>query len=167
MFDWVTNTLQTSLVCVNCLAISMKIAKLARCDQVIFKISFIYFFSISTFRSSRSQMFFKVGVHKNVANFTEKHLCWSLFVIKLQAFRPGCNLIKKRLQHRCFSVKFGKFLRTSIFTEHLRWIFFSFQYKLHQNPNMYNYHGNGNRVGRSGWSDRDESFGYDINDASM
>ena len=26
-------------------------------------------------RSSRSQIFFKIGVHKNFANFTGKHLC--------------------------------------------------------------------------------------------
>ena len=31
------------------------------------------------------QMFFKIGVHKNFANFTGKHLCWSLFLKKLQA----------------------------------------------------------------------------------
>ena len=35
-------------------------------------------------RSSRSQIFFKIGVPKNVANFTGKHLCWSLFLIKLK-----------------------------------------------------------------------------------
>ena len=39
-------------------------------------------------RSSRSQMFFKIGVVKNFAMFTRKHLCWSLFLIKMQAF--GC-----------------------------------------------------------------------------
>ena len=33
-----------------------------------------------------------------------------------------CNFIKKRLQHRCFPVKFCKFLRTFFFTEHLRWL---------------------------------------------
>ena len=32
-------------------------------------------------------MFFKIGVLKIFTNFTE-HLCWSLFLIKLQAFRP-------------------------------------------------------------------------------
>ena len=37
------------------------------------------------FRSSRSQTFFKIGVLKNFANFTGKHLCWSLFLIKWQA----------------------------------------------------------------------------------
>ena len=35
--------------------------------------------------SSRPEMFFKTGVLKNFANFTGKHLCWSLFLIKLQA----------------------------------------------------------------------------------
>ena len=37
------------------------------------------------FRSSRSQMFLKIGVLKNLANFTGTHLCWSLFLIKLQS----------------------------------------------------------------------------------
>ena len=29
---------------------------------------------------------------------------------------------KKRLWHRCFPVRFAKFLRTPFFTEHLRWL---------------------------------------------
>ena len=37
------------------------------------------------YRSSRSQMFFKIGVLKNFAIFTGRHLFWSLFLIKLQA----------------------------------------------------------------------------------
>ena len=37
------------------------------------------------FRSSRSQMFFKIGVLKNFAIFTGKHLCWSLFLIKFRS----------------------------------------------------------------------------------
>ena len=32
-------------------------------------------------------MFFQIGVLKNFANFTEKPLCWSLFLIKLQHFK--------------------------------------------------------------------------------
>ena len=32
-------------------------------------------------------MFFKIDVLKNFAIFTGKHLCWSLFKIKLQAWR--------------------------------------------------------------------------------
>ena len=39
-------------------------------------------------RSSCSQMFFKTGVLNNFAIFTGKHLCWSLFMIKLKAWRP-------------------------------------------------------------------------------
>ena len=34
----------------------------------------------------------------------------------------ACNFIKERLQHRCFPVKFAKFLRTPFFKEHLRWL---------------------------------------------
>ena len=47
------------------------------------------------YRSSHRRCSVKKGVLKNVTNFTEKHLCW-------------------KLQHRCFPVKFAKFLRTSI-----------------------------------------------------
>ena len=36
-------------------------------------------------RSSRSQMFLKISVLINFANFTGIHLCWSLFLIKSQA----------------------------------------------------------------------------------
>ena len=56
---------------------------------------------------------------KNFANFTQKHLCWSLFnkVTGLKA----CTFIKKRHQHPCFPVKFAKFLRRPFFIEHLRW----------------------------------------------
>ena len=51
-------------------------------------------------RSSGSQMLLKIDDLKNFASFTGKHLCWSLFLIKLQA----------------------KFLRTRSFTEHLQWL---------------------------------------------
>ena len=51
-------------------------------------------------RSSHSQMFLKIDVLINFASFTRKHLCWSLFLIKLKA----------------------KFLRTRSFTEHLQWL---------------------------------------------
>ena len=50
-------------------------------------------------------MFFKIGIIKHFAMFTWKHLCWSPFLIKLQAFR-------------CFPVKMAK---SSFFIEHLRW----------------------------------------------
>ena len=66
-------------------------------------------------------MLFKVDVLKSFANFTRKHKCWSLFLRKLQAWRPA-TLWKTRLQHWCLLVKFAKFLRTLVFTEHLRWL---------------------------------------------
>ena len=63
-------------------------------------------------------MFFKIDVLRSFADFTGKHLNWSLFLKNLQA--GGLQLYKKRLQHSCFPVKFTKFLRTSFLTEHLR-----------------------------------------------
>ena len=61
----------------------------------------------------------KNGVLKNFANFTGKHFSWSVVLIKLQAFRQAFKFIKKRLQHRCFPVKFEEFKNT-YFKEHLR-----------------------------------------------
>ena len=61
-------------------------------------------------------MFSKISVLKYFAIFTGKHLCWSLFLIKLSLFnkvaglKPG-SFIKKRLQHRCFPLNIAKFLR--------------------------------------------------------
>ena len=46
-----------------------------------------------------------------MAKFTGKHLCRSLFFNKVAGLRPA-SLLKKRLQHRCFPVKFAKFLKT-------------------------------------------------------
>ena len=50
------------------------------------------------------------GVLKDFVRFTGKHLCWSLFLIKLQA----CKSIEKRLKHWCFPLHVSKFLRTPI-----------------------------------------------------
>ena len=68
-------------------------------------------FSQNTSRSSRLLMFFKIDTLKSFGNFTGKHLSWSLFLKNLQA--EGLQLYQKKpLQHRCFSVKFAKFLGT-------------------------------------------------------
>ena len=40
------------------------------------------------FRSSRSQKFFKRAIIKKFAIYKGKYLCWSLFLIKLQAWNP-------------------------------------------------------------------------------
>ena len=72
------------------------------------------------FRSSRSQVFFKIGVLKNFPKFTGKHLLWIFFLIKLQARRPA-TVLKKRFQYMCFRVNIAKFLRKAFFIENLRW----------------------------------------------
>ena len=53
-----------------------------------------------TLISSRSQMFFEIGVLKSLVIITKKHLCWSLFLIKLQAWRRPL-LLEKRHHHWC------------------------------------------------------------------
>ena len=70
-------------------------------------------------------MFFKTGFLKNFGqNFTGRQLCWSFFLIKLQAFTPATLL--KRDSNRYFPVKFRKFLRTPFSTEHLCWVLLPF-----------------------------------------
>ena len=54
------------------------------------------------FRSSHRRCSIKKGVLRNFTKLTRRHLCWSLFLIKLQAL----TLLKKRL-----AVNFVKFLR--------------------------------------------------------
>ena len=71
-----------------------------------------------TFRSSHRRCSAKKGILKNFTKFTGKHLCWSLFLIK---FHPW-KFIKKRLQHRCFPVKFAKILSAIFFYKNLWWL---------------------------------------------
>ena len=61
--------------------------------------------------NSRSHMSSKTGALKNFAISTGKNLCWSLFLIKFQDWRPAF-LFKKRLQLRCSSVNIVKSLRS-------------------------------------------------------
>ena len=63
-------------------------------------------------------MSFKVGVLKNFANFTGKHLCWRLFLIKLQAFRPA-TLLKRDSNTGVFQ-KICKIFKNIFFTEYFR-----------------------------------------------
>ena len=69
--------------------------------------------------SSCQQILLNIGVFENFENFTTKYLCWSLFFNKVD----DLQLYQKRLHHRCFPVKFEKFLITALFTEHLWWVF--------------------------------------------
>ena len=72
---------------------------LARCDSNVAECRSWYYWSlINTWRmrnrSSRSQMFLKIGILKNFTIFTRKHLYWILFLIKLQSWRP-ITLLKR------------------------------------------------------------------------
>ena len=79
-FDWIVNNLIVHNLLINYLnLIKESIQKQLLTDQI----------------------FFDIGVLRNFAIFRGKHLCWSVFLIKLQA----CN----------FPVNITKFLRTPFF----------------------------------------------------
>ena len=65
-------------------------------------------------RSSLSQMFLEIrnwiGALRNFVNFTGT-TCVRVSFFNVTGFH-SCNFIKKIPQHRCFPVKFEKFLRT-------------------------------------------------------
>ena len=99
--------------------------RLDKKDQVSFKfydvaawLIFWCFVPVGKRSNSCSQMFYKTDAITNLAIFTRKHLCWSFFLI---------NLIKKRLQHRCFPVNIAKCLSTAFYIEHFVRIQYTFQ----------------------------------------
>ena len=59
---------------------------------------------------------YKKSVPRSFVKFTGKHLCQSLSFNKVAGLSPA-TLLKKRLWHGCFPVKFAKFLRTA-FSNH-------------------------------------------------
>ena len=81
-------------------------------------------YKLFIFRSSRSLMFFKIGVLKNVGNFTGKHLFWSLFLTKLQVLlflKPrACNFIKKETPTQVFFCAICYIFKNTKLEEHLR-----------------------------------------------
>ena len=69
--------------------------------------------------SSRgSQMLLKLGIFKNFENFTGKASVLESLLKKILVVRT-CNFIKKM-----FSCKICEIFNSSLFTEHLRWLFF-------------------------------------------
>ena len=70
------------------------------------------------FKSSHRRCSFIKDV-KNFENFTGKHLCWSLFLIKLQLSRPA-TLWKGDFMKRCFPVKKNRIFKNTYFKEHLK-----------------------------------------------
>ena len=65
-------------------------------------------------------MFFKIGSLKTFAIFTGKHLCWGIYSIKLQVFKPVTFL--KRDSNTGVSFRYCEILKNSFFIEHLRWL---------------------------------------------
>ena len=77
------------------------------------------------FRSSHQRCSLKKGALRNFTKFTGKHLCQSLFFNKVAGLKPE-TLLKNRPWHKWFPINFMKFLRTTFFTEHLRWLLLFF-----------------------------------------
>ena len=86
----------------------------------LFFSSFLIFFSSTYFLRLPSilllssilqaKVFYIKFAPKDFAKFSRRNLCWSLFLLKLQALA----YIKERLWHRCFPVNLGNFLRMRI-----------------------------------------------------
>ena len=60
--------------------------------------------AIHYFQKQPLKVFCKKGVLKKLKNFIEKHLCWSLFLVKLHAF--GCATLLKRNSNTFVSTTF-------------------------------------------------------------
>ena len=104
-------TYRKQFQCINYQCVSVY-----QCKKTTYRKQFIIVF-LKRDRNSRSQMYFKIGVFKNFANFTGKHLCWSLFLIKLQAR--------------------DYFYRKTFFTDHLRWLLLKRRERRIQDPKNY------------------------------
>ena len=76
-------------------------------------------------------MFFKMGVLINFVNFTGKHLCWSLFLVKLPASRPA-TLLKRDPNTEVFSCEIFK---NTFFAENFQWLLLNLRSK--QSGNEY------------------------------
>ena len=70
----------------------------------------LFYRSSFTFQTQPPEVFCQ-GVLRNVAKFTGKHLCQSLFLNEVAGLRP-VTLLKKILWDMCFLVNFAKFVRT-------------------------------------------------------
>ena len=96
---------------------------LRNCLKKWFPLFFKWFFStlkhfMKAWRRPRSsclQMFFKIEVLKNFAKFTVKHLCWSLILVKLQAWRSSIlNFYSAWNHQKTYGKKQEVFLKRSV-----------------------------------------------------
>ena len=65
---------------------------------------------METFRSSRPEVFCKKGVLRNIAKFTGKHLCQSLFFNKVAGLRPDTESLAQ-----VFSCEFCEISKNTFF----------------------------------------------------
>ena len=80
------------------------------------------------------EVFYKKGVLKNLAKFTGKHLCQSLFLKNLQV--SPCNFNKKETLAQVFSREFCETSKNNFsYTEHLRWLLLHLQENIWVNQN--------------------------------
>ena len=100
-----------------------KMEKFPYISMVNFKISLVENQCLS-FRSSRSQMFFKVVVRKKLPNIRRKILTLGSLFNKVPVLQ-ACNFIKKKLT-KMFSCEYCKIFKNSIFIEHWRWLLLPF-----------------------------------------
>ena len=73
----------------------------------------VSFLEATYFRSNHQRCSIKKVILKNFAIFTGRHLCWSLFLIKLP---PGLQLYKKETLTQVFSCEYYE----TCFEEHLQ-----------------------------------------------
>ena len=81
-------------------------------------------FGATLFRSSRSQIFFKMDLFKNFAIFIEKNFSWSLFLIKLHSWRLATWLTRD--SHAGVFCEYWEICKSNVFVEHLRWLLLIF-----------------------------------------
>ena len=70
------------------------------------------------FKTSCSQIIFKIDVLKKLAMFTGKHMCWSYFWYSCRA--GGLQLYWKEIKTPVLSCEYCKIFKNTYFEEHLR-----------------------------------------------
>ena len=86
-----------------------EVASSLMCFDFCFGLDFLDFCS----RSNSSHMFSKIDILKNSAIFTGKHLCWSILLMKLQAWW---------LYSQVFSSEYCGIFKNTFFMERLWWL---------------------------------------------
>ena len=73
---------------------------------------------VSISRSSRSHIFYKIGVLKNFVKFIGKHLCRGAFLTNWRIM--ACNFIKRETLAKVLTCECHEFLRTTFLQKNLR-----------------------------------------------